>query len=347
MSIFTALLNEVTEFFRLSPWVAMVQSNDYSMLRTGHGFFSAIGPLLPFLLVVEIVRALWANTFRLRQYRAIFLVYSFNRMVSVWISLGTAVFIIGLFTPVAPFSLGITWCGLIYGYIVRELAHFVYHYLAHKVRFLWCLHSTHHAPESMNLFVGHAHFVLEAPFADIIRTSICILLGLSPPLLILILSIESLWATFIHVGENILKDGRLGWLQSWILTPSHHRIHHARNPLYIDTNFCNLLNIWDWVFGTLQHEEIKVPPEYGITRKVDAGNFLDIYFGEIVLLARDVWRAPGFLNKLRYMAMPPGWSHTGEHKTATILRQSFLEHWQNIDIEGRRAVQTNSLKFGL
>ena len=66
-------------------------------------------------------------------------------------------------------------------------------------------------------------------------------------------------------------------------------------------------------------------PEYCISRQVKAGNFLDIYFGEIVLLARDVWRAPGRLDKVRYVVMPPGWSHTGENKTASALRQAYLQ----------------------
>ena len=60
--------------------------------------------------------------------------------------------------------------------------------------------------------------------------------------------VDGLWGGFIHVGEHMLKDGRLGVAGKYILTPSHHRVHHARNPLYMDTNFCNLLNIWDRVF---------------------------------------------------------------------------------------------------
>ena len=325
MAVLTTLLHELTGFLGLGAWITMIQSHDYSSLRTWAGFTGAIGPLLPFLLVVEIVRALWNKTFKVRDYRVIFAIYVFNRVISVWISIAAVAFAIGVFTPLAPFSLDITWYGLLYGYVVWELGHFIYHYLGHKVRLFWCLHSTHHAPESMNLFVSHAHFFLEAPYADIIRTTTCILLGLSPPLLFLIMFIDGFWGMFIHAGEHILKDGRLGRLQSWILTPSHHRVHHSRNPLYIDTNFCNLLNIWDRVFGTLQHEQMAVPPEYGITRKVNAGNFLDIYFGELVLLGRDVWRAPGVVNKVRYVVMPPGWSHTGDHKTATGLRRAYLE----------------------
>ena len=325
MAILTTLLHELTGFLGLGSWITMIQSNDYSTLRSWNGFTGAIGPLLPFMLVFEIIRALWTRTFQGREYRALFLIFLFNRVISRWVSIAMVAFAIGVFTSIAPFSLGITWYGLLYGYVIWELGHFIYHYLAHKVRLLWCLHSTHHAPEDMNLFVSNAHFFLEAPYADIIRTSTCILLGLSPPLLFLIMFIDGFWGTFIHAGEHLLVDGRLGWLERWILTPSHHRVHHARNPLYIDTNFCNLLNIWDRVFGTLQREERAIQPEYGITRKVNAGNFLDIYFGEIVLLARDVWRAPGVLDKLRYVVMPPGWSHTGEHKTASALRQAYMQ----------------------
>jgi hypothetical protein len=108
----------------------------------------------------------------------------------------------------------------------------------------------------MNLSVSYAHFFLEAPYADVIRTSICILLGVSPPLLFFIMFIDGTWGAFIHVGEGLLKDGRLGILNKLLLTPSHHRVHHAKNPLY--------------------------------------------------------------------MVMPPGWSHTGDHKTAKVAREKFL-----------------------
>src|SRR3546814_13080396 len=115
----------------------------------------------------------------------------------------------------------------------------------------------------MNLSVTYAHFFLEAPYADVIRTSICILMGVNPPLLFLIMFIDGFWGSFIHIGEDVLKDGRLGLLNKIILTPSHHRVHHARNPLYMDTNFCTLLNIWDKAFGTFQPEKKEIAIEYG------------------------------------------------------------------------------------
>jgi hypothetical protein len=98
-------------------------------------------------------------------------------------------------------------------------------------------------------------------------------------------------------------------------------VHHARNPAYIDTNFCNLLNIWDRVFRTYQPEDHNIRIEYGITRAVNTRNFADMYFGEFALLGRDIVRAPGLWNKFLYLFMPPGWSHTGEHKTARIMKQ--------------------------
>ena len=93
----------------------------------------------------------------------------------------------------------------------------------------------------------------------------------------------------------------------------------------MDTNFCNLLNIWDKVFGTFQNEDKNIDIQYGITREMNSGNFFDVYFGEILALTKDVYKAPGLKNKLMYIFMPPGWHHTDEHSTAKIVRNNYLE----------------------
>ena len=277
------------------------------------------------LLIIEIIRAAIYKKFRDSDYKVTFLIYVFNNFVGRFISIAAVSFCIGLFEKYAIIKTSFTWFWLIYGYIIWELAHFVYHYLGHKVRLFWCLHSTHHAPDTMNLSVTYAHFFLEAPYADVIRTSLCIFLGVNPPLLFFIMFIDGTWGAFIHVGENILKDGQLGFMKSFVLTPSHHRVHHAKNPLYMDTNFCNLLNIWGRIFGTLEHEKPALPPEYRITRPMNPHNFIDVYFGEIVALTKDVIKAPGIKKKLFYIIMSPGWSHTGQHKTAKVVREEFLK----------------------
>ena len=325
MNIFQILYNELISFFGLSQVIEMFKSGNYSVLQTLDGVVGVISPLIPLLLVIEIIRALLLKKFHISEYRVTFFMIVFNRIVSRFISIAAVGFCIGLFEKYRVFSTSFTWYWLIYGYIIWELAHFVYHYLGHKVRLFWCLHSTHHAPEHMNLSVSYSHFFLEAPYADFIRTTICILLGVNPPLLFFIMFIDGTWGAFIHVGENLIKDGRLGILNNILLTPSHHRVHHARNPLYMDTNFCNLLNIWDRIFKTFQHEKKDVPPEYGITRKINSQNFMDVYFGELAALLKDIYKAPGIKNKLLYIFMPPGWSHKGEHKTATLVRHEYIK----------------------
>ncbi len=325
MDFLQTLFNEIIGFLGISQALEILRSGDYSSFTTYDGIVSLIYPIIPLLLLLELILGLIYKKAQTKVYKVNFLIYIFNRFVGRFIAIAMVALCIGLFQQYAPFQTTMKWYWIVYGYVVWELGHFVYHYLGHKVRMFWCLHSTHHAPEDMNLSVTHAHFFLEAPYADTIRTTTCILLGVHPELLFLIMFIDGTYGAFIHVGENLLKNGRLGFLNKVILTPSHHRVHHAKNPLYMDTNFCNLLNIWDRVFKTYQEERHDIKIEYGITREMNSGNFMDVYFGEIVALAKDVWKAPGLANKFRYLVMPPGWSHTGEHKTAKVTRKAYLE----------------------
>lgn len=325
MEIFKTLYDEIIGFLGIGNAWEIIETGDYTVLTTYEGVTSFILPIIPLLVLLEFVLGLVYKKPDTKVYKVNFLIYVFNRFVGRFIAIAMVALIIGWLQPYAPFQTKMTWYWFMYGYIVWEFGHFLYHYWGHKVRLFWCLHSTHHAPENMNLSVTYAHFFLEAPYADVIRTTVCILLGVEPAMLFIIMFIDGTYGAFIHVGENIMKDGRLGFLSKFILTPSHHRVHHARNPLYMDTNFCNLLNIWDRVFGTYQNEQHDIDIEYGITRKMDSGNFLDVYFGEIIALAKDVWSAPGLKNKLLYIIMPPGWHHTGEHQTAKLVRGNFIK----------------------
>lgn len=328
MEILRTLYQEIIGFLGVGKAWELFQAGDYSVFTTYDGIVSLIYPIIPLLLILEFILAMVYKKPHTKVYKINFLIYLFNRFIGRFIAIAMVAWIIGWLQPLAPFQTTMTWYWFIYGYIVWEFGHFLYHYWGHKVRLFWCLHSTHHAPEQMNLSVTHAHFFLEAPYADAIRTTVCILLGVEPALLFLIMFIDGTYGAFIHVGENIMKDGRMGLMNKIILTPSHHRVHHARNPLYMDTNFCNLLNIWDKVFGTYQDEEKDITIEYGITRKMDSGNFLDVYFGEFVALFKDIVKAPGIKNKIKYLFMPPGWSHIGEHQTAKLVREDYLRQQQ-------------------
>ena len=325
MSLLNSLWNEILGFFGVNQFLEILQKQDYSLFLSYDGIVALIFPIIPLLLFIEVFMGLVHKKPQTKVYKVIFLIYLFNRIVGRFIAIGMVAFCIGALEPLAIIETSMTWYWFIYGYLVWEFAHFIYHFLAHKVRLFWCLHATHHSPEEMNLSVSHAHFFLEAPYADFIRTSICILMGIDPIMLFTIMFIDGTYGAFIHVGENLIKDARFGFLNKIMLTPSHHRVHHARNPLYLDTNYCNLLNIWDRVFGTYQEENPDLDIDYGITRPINSGNFIHVYFGEIIHLARDVINAPGILNKLRYVFYPPGWSHLSGYQTAKMIRQSYLK----------------------
>ena len=330
MEIVYAIFEQLRRFFGMSGLIEIIKSGNYEALLTYKGIVSALRPLLQIVLMLELIRGLLYRKFKVINYKIPFYSYLFNSIIGRYISIGMTVIMIGLLEKYAIINISFTWYWFIYGYIVWEFAHFIYHFLAHKVRLFWCLHSTHHAPENMSLAVSYSHFFLEGPYADIIRVSICILAGVPPPMLFVITFIDGFWGSFIHIGDTMIKDARFGVIGKIILTPSHHRVHHARNPLYMDTNYCNLLNIWDRIFKTYQPELKEIPVEYGITRTIQPNNFLDAYFGEITLLAKDIYHAPGIINKIRYLFMPPGWSHTGDHKTSKVVREQFVAA-QNIE----------------
>lgn len=326
--ILTAIHDWVIGFFGIEQFLKTLSSGNYKSFLTYDGIISLIGPLFPIVLVIEILAALLFKKFKAIDYKIPFFSYVLNLFIGRFISIAAMVFCIGLFEKHALLKTTFTWYWFIYGYIVWEFGHFIYHYFGHKVRLFWCLHSTHHAPQTMNLSISFAHFFLEGPYADVIRTTVCILLGVSPAMLFVIMFIDGFWGSFIHIGENMAKNGKLGFLYKFILTPNHHRVHHAKNPLYMDTNFCNLLNIWDRVFGTYQPENKNVKIVYGITREMKPNSFIDSYFGEIGALAKDVRKAPGIKNKFLYIFMPPGWSHDGQHKTASMVRVEYLQEHQ-------------------
>jgi sterol desaturase/sphingolipid hydroxylase (fatty acid hydroxylase superfamily) len=324
MDILGWIRDQWLDFLSLGPLLQMFASGDYRSLLTVDGFGSLVAPIIPLLLLFELVRGIVLRRVKREDYQVPLLVMVLNNFIGAFVSIAMISFCIGLFNRFAPFQAGLTWYGLLYGYVVWELAHFVYHFFAHKVRLLWCLHSTHHAPVAMNLSVNYAHIFLEGTYADFVRTSICMLLGVSPPLLVLIMIIDGFWGSFIHLGENVWREGKMGVFYRVLLTPSHHRVHHARNVLYMDTNFCNLLPIWDRIFGTYMEVDKDTRIEYGITRPVKPYSVLDAYLGEIWLLAKDVWHAQGLRNKLFYLMMPPGWSHDGDHHTAKAAKAALL-----------------------
>jgi len=242
------------------------------------------------------------------------------------------------------FTINLSWYSWVYALICWELATWVFHFSCHRVRIFWTLHSPHHAPSELNMAVNWIHFFAESYYSTFVHLVISLILGVNPVMFLAIMSIESAWGIFVHVSEGTLKNGKLGILQYLIITPAHHRVHHAKTPLYIDTNFASIVPIWDWMFGTLQPFKEEVKLEYGITRDLDVTNFLDLYFGEILVLYRDIKNAEGIKNKLLYIIMPPGWTPANTVNTASVMRRDFLKTNPELGLTSRDRILA-ALKF--
>ena len=158
MEFLNKVLNEIIDFFRIGGLLSIIHSGHYEILLTLEGFLSFLSPIAPLLIIFEIGWLLISRRFNKETYRVPFMIILINRVLSRLIGVSVILLCIKIFSKYALFHVSLKWYWFIYGYIIWEFSHFIYHFLAHKVRILWCLHSTHHAPENMNLSVTYAHF---------------------------------------------------------------------------------------------------------------------------------------------------------------------------------------------
>ena len=113
------------------------------------------------------------------------------------------------------------------------------------------------------------------------------------------------------------------WFEAVMNTPSHHRVHHAINPRYLDSNYAGVFIVWDKMFGTFVPERDDEPIRYGIVKQLGSFNLLWAAFHEWVGIARDMWSAPGLGNKLAYLLRPPGWSHDNSRETSDSIKAAW------------------------
>jgi sterol desaturase/sphingolipid hydroxylase (fatty acid hydroxylase superfamily) len=325
MTFWDHFVREFNDFFRLGGLLDVLQPGHHRRVLTFTGFINAIAPLVPLLVIFELIWLLVSHRFRFRDLRVSMLIVVMNHVIGRTLKLSLVALCMNFFSQYALLQTSFTWYWFIYGLLVYELATFVHHYFAHKVRFLWALHAVHHSSPHITSSVTLTTFFLENLYSESLTAIICTLLGVNPTVFFLVMIIISVWSAFVHISERSVRNGRLGILEKLILTPAHHRVHHARHPLYMDTNYCAMVNVWDIVFKTIQNQDDTVPLEYGITRQMDTGNFADFYFGNLKELWDDVVQAPGLGNKFLYLVMPPGWRHDGTGITAKQLRNGFIQ----------------------
>jgi hypothetical protein len=115
------------------------------------------------------------------------------------------------------------------------------------------------------------------------------------------------------------------WFETIFVSPSHHRVHHASNTIYLDKNMGMCLIIWDKMFGTFQEELEKEPVKYGLTKPLsNQWHPAKVIFHEWQGIGRDMNKKVSFFTRMKYLFMPPGWSHDGSTKTASQMRREQI-----------------------
>ena len=202
-------------------------------------------------------------------------------------------------------------------FILVDLAFYFEHRIEHYCRLFWAVHVTHHSSVDFNLTTGFRSSVFQPVYRFIYLAPIA-LLGFTPLDIVFMYSATQTYGILVHT-QYINKMPR--WFEALFVSPSHHRVHHASNVIYLDKNMGMCLIIWDKMFGSFQEELNEEPVRYGLTKPVDhPANPLRIIFHEWQHISRDIKKKTSFRNKLKYIFMPPGWSHDGSTKTARQMR---------------------------
>jgi sterol desaturase/sphingolipid hydroxylase (fatty acid hydroxylase superfamily) len=203
------------------------------------------------------------------------------------------------------------------------------HLVDHRVRLFWAVHVTHHSSDEFNLSTGFRSSVL-MPFYRYLYFIPLALLGFDAVHIFFMYALTQTYGILVHTQ----RIGKLpAWVEAVMVTPSHHRVHHASNIPYLDKNMGMVLIIWDRLFGTFAEERPDEPPVYGLTKPLaDPHHPVKIVTHEWAELARDLSRDISWKNKLRYLFMPPGWSHDGSTRTSRELQE--LEKPEKLDAVG-------------
>lgn len=213
-------------------------------------------------------------------------------------------FVIGIYSAVHPFRVfdfDTTWWSIALLFLAQDFFYYWFHRTSHRVRWMWASHVTHHSSERLNLSTAFRQS-LTYPISGMWLFWLPLAwLGFEPAHIITVVAINLGFQFFVHTQAV----GKLGWLEHVFNTPSHHRVHHARNPKYIDRNYAGVLIVWDKLFGTFVEEDDAVPCEYGIVGQVRSHNPVTLTFHEWAAMLRDTASARGLRAKLRQLFGAP------------------------------------------
>jgi sterol desaturase/sphingolipid hydroxylase (fatty acid hydroxylase superfamily) len=221
------------------------------------------------------------------------------------------------------FDLPLTLTVIIACFILDDLRYYLHHRIAHRCRWPWAMHIIHHSSRRYSLAVAlrqgwTKHFtgttVLKIPL---------VLVGFNPILVIFCGALNAVYQFFLHT-ETVHKLPK--WFEAIFNTPSHHRVHHGKNPEYLDSNYAGTLIIWDKIFGTFVPESENAYPDYGLVKDFETFNPFKIFIHEYWSILKDVFGSKRSLkDRLLYIVAPPGWSHDNSRKTSKDIKREYYK----------------------
>ena len=247
------------------------------------------------------------------------LVVAVGRLVT---DLGTKALMVAVYLAayeLRPFDIPMDrWESWVALFFALEIAYYWLHRYSHEIRWMWAQHSVHHSARQMTLSVayrlGWTQFIA-GPWLFLVP--VC-WIGFDPRAVMFMYAASLLYQFWLHTE----RVGKLGFLEWFMNTPSHHRVHHAVEPEYLDRNYGGVLIIWDKLFGTFAAERDGAPITYGLVRQIDTLNPVKIAFAEWIGLVRDLRSARNVREALGYMFCAPGWKPDGTGMTTRALRKA-------------------------
>jgi sterol desaturase/sphingolipid hydroxylase (fatty acid hydroxylase superfamily) len=241
---------------------------------------------------------------------------------NVFIGLFTKGIVLGVFLFLYQyrfFTIPFAWWSWLILLFTEDLCYYWFHRISHESRLFWASHVVHHSSQKYNLSTALRQ-TWSGSFYSFVFWIPLLLIGFHPIMVMTQMAISLIYQYWIHT-ELIKKMPN--WFEAIFNTPSHHRVHHATNPQYLDRNHAGIFIIWDKLFGTFEPEVEK--PVYGLVKNIETYNPIKIAFLEWVNMFRDFsFSKTSFLNKVKYLIKPPGWKHDG----TGVLSSDLREEWE-------------------
>ena len=204
------------------------------------------------------------------------------------------------------FDLPTTWWTIALLFVAQDFFYYFFHRAHHRVRWMWASHVVHHSSERLNFSTAFRQSLTYPVSGMWVFWLPLAWLGFSPPHIVVVVANNLGFQFFVHTQAV----GKLGWLEKVFNTPSHHRVHHARNAKYIDRNYAGVLIVWDKLFGSFVEEDPAVPCEYGIVKPVRTHNPITLTFHEWGDMLRDAARPQSLRSRLGQLFGPPERGHS-------------------------------------